>query len=390
MEDRVTRDSKIRVLVVDDSTFIRQAIARMLSKSPDVEIVGQARNGEEAISMVKELLPDVMTLDIEMPRMNGLDVLEIVMREYPLPIIMVSSLTEDSAKETLLALELGAVDFISKQLNGSLLEISKIEKILLEKIRAASCSRGKVSGLSREKRDLQNRRGSVAGSHVEGRPRKANAEISHAPQDSANSLVIIGASTGGPKVIQEMLMEFPSFLPCGVIVVQHMPKFFTKPFAERLNEQCPLSVCEAKDGDLVQAGKVFVAPGGRHLSMERVGTRPQVSLRISSEPANLPYRPSVNLAMDSAVKNFGSSLIGVVLTGMGNDGAMGMQAIKATGGCTLVQNEETCIVYGMPKAVIDAGNADAVVPISRMTSEIMKRIFRISERNSVRPMEVYG
>ncbi|GJL62223.1 MAG: chemotaxis response regulator protein-glutamate methylesterase [Nitrospirales bacterium] len=388
MDDWVTMSSKIRVLVVDDSTFIRQAIARMLSKSPDVEIVGQARNGEEAIMMVKELLPDVMTLDIEMPRMNGLDVLEIVMRECPLPIIMVSSLTEESAKETLLALELGAVDFISKQLNGSLLEISKIEKILLEKIRTAFWSRGKIVGLNTKRKDQQNQRISVSVSHLDRRFAQTNGGNSHAPQDLPELLVIIGASTGGPKVIQEMLMEFPSCLPCGVIVVQHMPKFFTNPFAERLNEQCPLIVCEAKDGDLVHAGKIFVAPGGHHLSMERVGTGPQVSLRISSEPANLPYRPSVNLAMESAVKSFGSSLIGVVLTGMGNDGAKGMQAIKAAGGCTLVQNEETCIVYGMPKAVLEAGHAEAVVPISSMTSEIMKRISRIAERNVVRPMEV--
>ncbi|WP_447968322.1 protein-glutamate methylesterase/protein-glutamine glutaminase [Nitrospira sp. M1] len=379
----------IRVLVVDDSTFIRHAIARMLSKYPEIEVVAQARNGEEALAMVREFSPDVMTLDIEMPGMNGLDVLEIVMRECPTPVIMVSSLTEDSAKETLRALELGAIDFISKQLDGSLLKISQIEAHLLEKVRAAASSREKIAGFLSETTSRQSPKDFSKVSHSEGLSWPLKGERQSESRDSVDSLVVIGSSTGGPKAIQEMLMQFPSSFPCGVLVIQHMPKFFTKPFADRLNEQCAVSVCEAKDGDVLQVGRVFVAPGSRHLRLEQHGGQ-KVTVRISSDPTHLPYRPSVNLAMESAANIFGSSLIGVVLTGMGNDGELGMAAIKAAGGCTLVQNEESCIVYGMPKAVITAGHADVVVPISRMAAEIVARVSRLTERQAVRSLEVCG
>ncbi len=378
----------IRVLVVDDSTFIRNAITGMLKKSPEIKVIGQARNGEEAIKKVAELSPDVMTLDIDMPGMNGLEVLKSVMKHSPLPVIMVSSLTEDSAKETIHALELGAMDFISKQLNGSIFDISKIEKLLVDKVKAAALSGGKITGLADEKVRLEKKK---SASHP------YQPEVAHSKSISGNdcerctavdSLVIIGSSTGGPKVIQQMLEEFPSTLSSAVIIVQHMPKYFTKPFADRLNQLCPLVVCEAKDGDLLEAGKVFVAPGSRHLRLEATRAR-QVAIRVSPDPAHLPYRPSVDLAMESAAKIFGSSLIGVVLTGMGNDGEVGMHAIKQAGGCTLVQNEETCMVYGMPKAVIDAGYADAVLPISWMSSEVLNRIQKMTVPGSGLPLEVH-
>lgn len=383
------RSATIRVLVVDDSTFIRHAIARMLSKYPDIEVVGQARNGEDALAMVRECSPDVMTLDIEMPGMNGLDVLDIIMRECPMPVIMVSSLTEDSAKETFRALELGAVDFISKQLDGSLLTITKIETHLIEKIRAAASSREKIAGLLGTETSRQNHKyfSTVPPETRVAWPRARGHQ--HAAAHGVDALVVIGSSTGGPKAIQEILAQWPSAFSCSVLVIQHMPKFFTKPFAARLHEQCALAVCEANDGDCLEAGRVFVAPGGRHLRLEsHVGQK--VLIRISSDLTHLPYRPSVNLAMESAANIFGDSVIGVVLTGMGNDGELGMAAIKTAGGRTLVQDEASCIVYGMPKAVVAAGHADVVVPLSRMHEEIHKCLVRLIEHQSARSLEVCG
>ena len=375
--------SRIRVLIVDDSAFIRNALSGMLSKSPDIDVIGIARNGEDALTKVVELSPDVMTLDIEMPGMNGLQVLKTVMAEHPLPVIMVSSLTEESAKETLQALEFGAVDFISKQSSKSVLDISKIEKLLLSKVKAAVWARSHVTGLVREPM-VQKNPGQLLGSSFTRNPRSyANTEkkkdTSHKTLDS---VVIIGSSTGGPKVIQDMLEEFPATLSSAVIVIQHMPKFFTKPFAERLNQLCPLTVQEAKDGDPLVPGQILVAPGSHHLRVENLGVR-EVGVRVSCEPVHLPYRPSVDLAMETGAKALGPLVIGVILTGMGNDGERGMRAIKEAGGHTLAQNEATCMIFGMPKAAIDSGYVDAVVPISRMTTEILHRI----EQNKKHPAQ---
>ena len=380
---------KIRVLVVDDSTFIRNTISSMLNKSPEIQVVGVARNGEEALRKVDELNPDVMTLDVDMPGMNGLQVLEKVMRQYPLPVLMVSSLTEESAKETVRALELGAVDFISKRLNGSVLQISKIEDLLLNKVKAAACSRGKIHEFS-QGTGVSHTKKPVSAPLKDGGWSGTSTLKNHAKKSqSPTSVVIIGSSTGGPKVVQQILSEFPPTLDPAMIVIQHMPKFFTKPFAERLNQLCALEVQEAKDEELLQTGKILVAPGSHHLRLEKNSTG-EIHVRISHEPTDLPYQPSVDLAMESAVKIFESSVIGVVLTGMGNDGARGMEAIKAAGGQTIAQNEATCIVYGMPKAVVDGGHADSVVPISQMSTEILHRIQQLHQLNFQKSVKVHG
>ena len=379
----------IRVLVVDDSTFIRNTISSMLNKSPEINVVGVARNGEEALRKIDELNPDVMTLDVDMPGMNGLQVLEKVMGQHPLPVLMVSSLTEESAKETVQALELGAFDFISKRLNGSVLQISKIEDLLLNKVKAAACSGGKIHGFSQEMAGSLKKKQVPASLRNGKRLRTAKLKKHQEKGQSPTSVVIIGSSTGGPKVIQQILSEFPSTLESAVIVIQHMPKFFTKPFAERLNQLCALEVYEAKDEELLQTGKILVAPGSHHLRLEK-NREGEIGVRISTEPNHLPYQPSVDLAMESAVQIFESSVVGVVLTGMGNDGERGMEAIKAAGGQTIAQNEATCIVYGMPKAVVDGGHADAVVPISQISAEILHRIQQIPQLNSHVSMKVHG
>ena len=371
-------NAKVRVLVVDDSAFLRNAITSILSKAPDIDVVGQACNGNEAIQKVKELSPDVMTLDIEMPGMNGLDVLATVMKKFPLPVIMISSLTHESAKETMKALELGAVDFISKQLNGAILDLSKFEKILLSKVRVAGSARSKIAAW------ISGKRSSGVGPLISGeltvalKKTNVRSQKTHAVVDC---LVVIGSSTGGPKVVQQLFEEFPSTLSCAMIVIQHMPKFFTKSFAERLDQSSPLSVREAEDEDVLQAGSVLVAPGGRHLRLEQRGVG-LAAVRISDEPANLPYRPSVDIAMESGAKIFGSSLVGVVLTGMGNDGERGMQAVKAAGGITIVQDESTSLIYGMPKAVAESGCADVITPISEMSHVILHHVEKVKRRKT--------
>ncbi|MGB0908754.1 MAG: protein-glutamate methylesterase/protein-glutamine glutaminase [Nitrospirales bacterium] len=362
--------SNIRVLIVDDSAFIRNALSGMLSKAPGIDVVGIAHHGEEALMKVKKLSPDVMTLDIEMPGINGMQVLESVMAHSPLPVIMVSSLTQESAWETLHALELGAIDFISKQLNGSILNISKIEKILVSKVKAAA--KAKVFKKCIAQATL-NRRKAADSPYSRVKLERYN-EIGSVP----GSVVIIGSSTGGPRVVQEILEEFPSTFSAAVVIVQHMPKFFTKSFAERLNQVCPLRVDEAKDGDPLVSGQVLVAPGSQHIQLESHADR-QVRVRVSREPVDLPYRPSIDLAMESAAKIFGPSVVGVILTGMGNDGARGIQAINTAGGCSLVQDEETSVIYGMPKAAIENGDVDAVMPGSRIASEIISRISLVNK-----------
>ena len=370
----------IRVLVVDDSTFIRNTISNMLAKCSDIQIVGTARNGEEAIQKVRELRPDVMTLDIDMPLMNGLQVLEHLMHRHPLPVIMISSLTEAGAQETLRALELGAVDFIPKHLNGSVLSISNIETQLLHKVKASAQARSKI-GVPALPCPSPQPTGRVLSSSVK-KDKKEKAlsrkvETHKTSSFTKNSglrptprnLVIIGCSTGGPKVLQDILPQIPTSIRAAILIIQHMPQFFTKPFSERLDQLCPLNVSEAVDGDTLEEGGVVVAPGGRHLRIEQ-STTGHVCVRISDDPSYLPYRPSVDVAMESAAPLYGAHLLGVVLTGMGNDGMMGTYAIKANGGRTLVQDEATSIVYGMPKAVVDAGYADTVVPISKIAQTL--------------------
>ncbi len=378
----------IRVLVVDDSAFMRKALSNMLSQCPDFEVVGIARNGEEALRKVASLKPDVMTLDIDMPGMNGLVVLERVMATHPLPVVVVSGSTEEGAEVTLRALELGAIDFIPKHLEGSSLNISTIREQLLEKVKVeaeaagkissppatSSCSLGRFSTQSK-KRDRASSRGSIPWG-----PADTGRLIPGGRQGTLPGILAIGCSTGGPQALQEMLPRLPASFPASIVVVQHMPKFFTKPFAERLNQLCPLEVREAEEGDEVLPGVVLIAPGGQHLTLEKRGSG-KVTIHVSEEPLNYPHRPSVDLMMQSAAKIFGSTTVGLIMTGMGQDGFEGVQAINAVRGRILAQDSASCVVYGMPKAVIEGGWADKVVPLSRMPSEVMG-LFQQKENES--------
>jgi len=372
------QQSSLRVLVVDDSAFMRKAISSMLKKHPEISVVGMARSGEEALEKVESVQPDVVTLDLQMPGMSGLETLERLMRKKPLPVVIVSALSEEGAQETLRALALGAVDFLPKHLNGSLLNISQIETQLLEKVKAAGNAAVKIKRHSVQTPIRSSRSVFDSGSRGYIPMPLPNAGSLRPGIDTASSgescashfLVVIGSSTGGPKALEEILPRLPETFPAGIIIAQHMPKFFTKAFADRLNHLCALEIREAVHSDVVRPGLILLAPGGQHLRLERRG-QAEVGVLISPEPHSLPYRPSVDLLMQSAASLYGSHCLGIVLTGMGDDGLLGMRAIQAHHGRTLTQDEATSIVYGMPKAVFEGGCSERAVPLWRIADEMV-------------------
>ena len=343
----------VRVLVVDDSAFMRHALSVMLSSDPEITVAGTARDGLEAIAKVKTLRPDIVTLDVEMPRMNGLRALRYIMDENPLPVVMVSSLTTEGARVTLQALEMGAVDFIPKNLSDLSVNILKIEKVLIEKIKYLA--RRKVIRLP----------------GPGGKPVIAVEGTARRPARSKRvEVVVIGTSTGGPKALQELVPRLPGNLPVPVLIVQHMPESFTQPFAERLNEISAIEVREARDGDLVKAGLALVAPGWGTMRVEKLGR--EVRARITPEKSTQHlYHPSVDALMASVPEPYDGRVLGVILTGMGDDGLMGARAIKKHGGSVFAQEESGCVVYGMPRAVVEAGLADKVLSLEEMAHEIV-------------------
>ncbi len=348
----------IKVLVVDDSTFMRKTISTMLSSDSRMTVVGQARDGEEAIQQVGALQPDVVTLDVEMPGMNGLEALKKIMEIRPLPVIMVSSLTEEGAKETLKALELGAVDYLPKQLDGVSTNIVAIQQELIAKIIAAAGSAGKLARPN--------------GSRPKPLPLPTLSQSALSVM-RGNKIVAIGCSTGGPKALQDVLPLFPKDFPAGILVVQHMPKYFTKPFAERMNQLCQIEVREAEDGQTIAPGVAYMAPGGLQMRVTRRSAL-DVSIALSPNRENHLHAPSVDIMMQSVAEIYSGRGIGVILTGMGHDGLEGMKAIKGAKGRTVAQDEATCVVYGMPKAVVDGGYADKVVPLSHVAGEVINMI----------------
>ncbi len=342
----------IRVLIVDDSVFMRVTIQRMLESDPEIEVVGTANNGKEALEMVKSLEPDVVTLDIEMPVMDGLVALKIIMEENPLPVIMLSSLTEEGAVQTIQALELGAVDFIPKKIQEGNTKIMEIRETLVQRVKASAGARPMPKGSRQIRRPEQKIR--RTGDRPAGQVR----------------VVAIGASTGGPSALQDVISYLPEDFPAAVLVVQHMPKGFTRAFAKRLNDLSEISVKEAEDGDEVLPGRALIAPAGMHLLVRR-GRNGEKVVHLSEKPSDLPHRPSVDVMMRSVAEVYRESVVGVVMTGMGQDGMEGMKAIKEFQGRTLAQDRESCVVYGMPKAVVDSGAADKVVPLSRLAEKIV-------------------
>lgn len=353
---------KVRVLVVDDSAFMRKAIAIMLESDPEIEVVGMAHNGEDGIEMAAKLKPDLITLDIEMPRMDGLTALRRIMEENPTPVMMISSLTTEGAAATLEALSLGAVDFIPKQLSYVALDIVKIKDELLSKVKHIARNRPRRPGNTIRQAAPITKLSKTIAVHDN------SDNIAKKPKKRIN-IIAIGTSTGGPPALQEIIPHLPKNLPVPVTVVQHMPATFTKSLAERLNSISKVEVKEAEHGEALVPGTVYIAQGGKHMTVRFSSTA--YSIFLSDEPSTTLHRPAVDVMVKSVAESYGSAVLGVILTGMGSDGLEGMRLVKQKGGVVLAQNEESCVVYGMPRAVVENKLADKVLPLENVAAEII-------------------
>ncbi|MCM2971637.1 chemotaxis response regulator protein-glutamate methylesterase [Larsenimonas suaedae] len=342
--------NKIKVLCVDDSALIRSLMSEIINSQPDMEMVTTAPDPLIARELIKKHNPDVLTLDVEMPRMDGLDFLEKLMRLRPMPVVMVSSLTARGSEVTMRALELGAVDFVTKPELGIRNGMLEYTTLISDKIRAASKARLK-------RLTPQHKQNTAPPTSVK------------TPFLSSEKLFIVGSSTGGTEAIREFLMPLPSDSPA-VVITQHMPGGFTRSFAERMDSLCAITVKEAEHGERVLPGHAYIAPGGdAHLKLARSGANYVIELEYS-EPVNR-HRPSVDVLFDSAAKNAGKNAVGIILTGMGKDGAAGLLNMKNAGARTLAQDEATCVVFGMPREAIALGAADEIVPITSMSERAM-------------------
>lgn len=348
----------VKVLIVDDSAFMRNALTNMLSSDPEIKIVGTARDGLEAIDKIGSLKPDIVTMDVEMPRMDGISALKRIMETDPVPVIMVSSITTEGAKTTLDALDLGAVDFIPKNLSQLSINIVNIKELLIDKVKQIA-RRGPMKKRIRPAGDRKVDIQRVIPVRTTGERRVV--------------LVSIGTSTGGPKALQEIIPKLPKEFPVPIIIAQHMPPNFTRPFAERLNHISQITVKEAEEGEAIKPGVVYIAPGRGHMRVKRVRGIETV-ITVSDNKEDYIYRPSVDALMFSVAELFPGRALGVILTGMGNDGAKGMIALKKTGGRIFAQDEDSCVVYGMPKAVVEAGIADKVLALEEIAGEIVNAV----------------
>jgi two-component system, chemotaxis family, protein-glutamate methylesterase/glutaminase len=349
----VDANAGVKVLVADDSAFMRTALTRMIESDPALRVVGTAQNGLEALDKVSKLQPDVITLDIEMPVLNGLETLKRIMQDSPRPVIMVSSLTQEGAEATLEALDLGAFDYLPKQLSYASLDIVKIKDDLVEKIKAACRFR---------RRDHHRRVAEPA----------PMTSVASAFRFAVPAIVALGTSTGGPKALQEILPALPQDLPVGIVIVQHMPPGFTGPFAKRLNNLSKVTVQEVQEGMLVRPGNVYIAEAGKHMTVYRRGG--DVVLHVSITPSNSLHIPSVDVMMLSVAETFHSLAMGIIMTGMGADGALGMEAIFHEGGLTLGQDEASCAVYGMPRSCAEMGILKRVVPLTEIPRQILSAV----------------
>ena len=366
----------IRVLVVDDSAFMRRSISTLIEKDDQIKVVGIAVNGQDALTKIKDLDPDVVTMDVEMPVMDGITALSNIMKSEPLPVIMVSSLTHQGADTTLRALEIGAVDFIAKEASSSLSNLDSFSKEIIAKIHTFS-RRKAFMRLVKRRQDKKTAQAPSSGTLARQglSPQKTGAaapgSATARPRPRRNcDIVAIGVSTGGPPAVQKVLEGLPADFPASILIAQHMPAAFTGPFAKRLDGLCQLTVKEAEHGERLRSGHVYICPGGKHLRIERDGGFFIAS--VAEEPKEAIYKPSANELMESAGLAMGPRALGVMLTGMGSDGLEGSRVLKDKGGVMLAQNEATCVVYGMPKAVIDADLADEVLAIEEMSQGILR------------------
>ncbi|MGF6779493.1 protein-glutamate methylesterase/protein-glutamine glutaminase [Paraburkholderia sp. GAS334] len=355
---------KIKVLCVDDSALIRSLMTEIINAQPDMTVVATAPDPLVARDLIKQHNPDVLTLDVEMPRMDGLDFLEKLMRLRPMPVVMVSSLTERGNEITLRALELGAVDFVTKPKVGIRDGMLDYAEKLADKVRAAARARVRQAAPAPQ-----------PGAHAHAPA--APAPLFNNPLLSTEKLIIVGASTGGTEAIREVLVPLPPDAPA-VLIAQHMPPGFTKSFAQRLNGLCRITVKEAEHGERVLPGHAYIAPGHAHLLLARSGAN--YIAHLSDEPPVNRHRPSVDVLFRSAAQHAGKNAVGVILTGMGRDGAAGLLDMKKAGAYTLAQDEASCIVFGMPREAIAMGAADEIASLSEMSRRVMARLASMGDR----------
>lgn len=363
---------KIQVLCIDDSALIRSILKEIINSQPDMEVVGVAPDPIIARDLIKQTNPDVLTLDVEMPKMDGLDFLEKLMRLRPTPVVMISSLTERGSEATLRALELGAVDFVAKPKLGMRDGMNEYADQIADKIRAAARARlrpraaapvaagGSVSASA-----------SAPGAHVRADHAAASPAPARTHFSSTEKLIIVGASTGGTEAIKDFLLEMPPDCP-GILIVQHMPAGFTTSFAKRLDGLCRIRVKEAAHGERVLPGHAYIAPGDMHLSLGRSGAN-YVTELDQGPPVNR-HRPAVDVLFRSAARNAGANALGVILTGMGKDGAVGMLEMRNAGAYNVAQDEASCVVYGMPKEAVAHGGVHEVLPLSQIGPHVLAKL----------------
>ncbi len=363
--------SKVKVLIVDDSALVRQVMTEILNANSSIEVVGTAQDPFDAREKIKKLKPDVLTLDVEMPKMDGITFLANLMRLHPLPVVMVSTLTQKGADITFEALELGAIDFVSKPTIGVSDGLSEYADEICEKVITASTVN--VSKIS----DRRARQSTNTNSGISTVDPKLSADavlekrsVPKTKLKTTDKIIALGASTGGTEAIKEVLMAMPVNSP-GIVISQHIPEAFSKPFAERMNQNSAMTVYEAVDGQQILPGHVYIAPGNRHLIVERSGAR--YICRLNDGPPVNRHKPSVDVMFRSVAQNVGSNAIGVILTGMGADGADGLKEMLENGATTLVQDEKSSVVWGMPGEAFKRGAASDQYPLEQIAKELLKR-----------------
>jgi two-component system, chemotaxis family, protein-glutamate methylesterase/glutaminase len=358
---------KVKVLVVDDSAFMRKLITDFLSEEPNIEVVGTARNGQDAVAKIKELKPHVVTLDVEMPIMNGLEALKQIMEEHPLPVVMLSSTTKEGAENTVLAMQYGAIDFIAKPSGAISLDLHKIKDEMITKVMLASRANLRGVGKAEYKTMTPTKFPNYSKTGL-----KEHSQNNSAHQ-AKKKIVCIGTSTGGPRALQQVLTQLPENINAPILIVQHMPKGFTKSLATRLDSLCKIRVKEAEDGELLKNGTAYIAPGGFHLKVAKLGH--SLAVHIDESPARNGHRPSVDVMFESVHAIADYEKIAVIMTGMGSDGTAGLKQLKESG-CTkaIAESEETAVVFGMPKAAINANLVDDVVHLNKIAETIMKYV----------------
>lgn len=362
-----------KVLIVDDSAFFQTRLKEIINENPELEVVGVASNGHEAIEKDQALKPDIISMDYEMPGVDGITAVRAILANRSVPIVMFSSMTYEGARITLEALEAGVVDFIPK----NFADVSKNSASLKKKLHDKLLTFARNANPSAPRLSLSSSSGEPSDSKPEPAPRTPIQPQKTAPVSASKTrttsdikVLVIGASTGGPVAVSDILKELPRDFKTPIVIVQHMPENFTRAFAERLDRQSNLSVKEAQTGDQLAAGKVFVAPGGKQLMFEKTGS----ALKIIQGDARVNYKPSVDIAFASAAQVFGKQALGLVLTGMGADGCEGAKLLKQAGGSIWAQDEQSCVVYGMPAAIAKAGLADSILPLRDFASKLCSHI----------------